>query len=101
MFQEEKAALEAALNKEQKRRERTEKEATVLQMAKKDLESRAQVLEAQIEFYRNNPPLASLQVTLQLLQGDACSKFGARRSVPCALFDRSWTPTTGAHKFKR
>ena len=52
----------AAINKEVKRRERAEREVSILQMAKKDLESRTQVLEAQIEFYRNNPPLSSLQV---------------------------------------
>ena len=40
-------------------------------MAKEDLENRAEVLKAQIEFYRNNPPLASLPVRTQsyLLSG--------------------------------
>ena len=52
----------ATINKEVKRRERAEREVSILQMAKKDLESRTQVLEAQIGFYRNNPPLSSLQV---------------------------------------
>ena len=58
-LQEEKLS---AINKEVKRRERAEREVSILKMAKKDLESRTQVLEAQVEFYRNNPPLSSLQV---------------------------------------
>ncbi len=61
--QEENEALKVSLVTEQRRRERAEGEAGVLQLAKQDLESRAQILEAQIDFYRNNPPIASLRVS--------------------------------------